>query len=142
MIPSASMEPTLMVHDRVFVNKLSYDVGSIHRGDIIVFKRPPNEPDPTIHNLIKRVIGLPGDTLEAQDGVVYVNGKILSEPYLPPGTITDDLPPTTVPPGQLFVMGDNRGDSEDSRYFGTINKNLVVGKSEARVWPLSRIHLF
>jgi signal peptidase I len=139
-IPSGSMEPTLMVHDKVVVNKLAYKFGG-HPGygDVVVFKRPPSEPDPTIHNLIKRVIGLPGDRLQAINCVVYRNGKPLTEPYLPAGTCTDQLPLTTVPPGQIFFMGDNRGNSEDSRFIGSVDEKLVVGKAEFRVWPLNRL---
>src|SRR5204863_9102369 len=96
-IPSASMEPTLQVHDRVLVNKLSYHLHSVHRGDIVVFKAPPEERTAKIKDLVKRVIGLPGDTLEARDGQVYINDRRLKEPYLPKGMRTEDLPKTTVP---------------------------------------------
>ncbi len=140
-IPSPSMVPTLQVRDRVLVNKLSYDLHPVHRGDIVVFKRPPGEAasDPTIKDLIKRVIGLPGDVLEARDGVVYVNDHPLKEPYLPAGAVTLNLPRMTVPQGQYFVMGDNRLDSKDSRSFGPIPKNLIVGRAFIKVWPLSAI---
>lgn len=141
-IPSGSMEPTLKPHDRVLVNKLSYHLHSIHRGDIVVFKAPPSEAnDPTIKDLIKRVIGLPGDRIEGIDGKVYINGKLLKESYLPAGTETTSLPSQTVPAGQLFVMGDNRGDSKDSRFIGTIPTHLVVGRAFVRVWPLSSFGL-
>jgi signal peptidase I len=141
-IPSGSMEPTLKPGDRVLVNKLSYDLHGVHRGDIIVFKSPPSEAsDPSIKDLIKRVIGLPGDKIQAIDGQVYINGKLLKEPYLPPGTITTSLPLTTVPAGQYFVMGDNRGNSKDSRFIGTIPKHLIVGRAFVRVWPLSGLNL-
>jgi signal peptidase I len=141
-IPSGSMEPTLKPGDRVLVNKLSYDLHGVHRGDIIVFKSPPSEAsDPSIKDLIKRVIGLPGDKIEAIDGQVYINGKLLKEPYLPAGTITTSLPLTTVPAGQYFVMGDNRGNSKDSRFIGTIPKHLIVGRAFVRVWPLSGLNL-
>ena len=112
-IPSDSMQPTLKPQDRVLVNKLSYKLHAVHRGDIVVFKRPPSEAgDPTIKDLIKRVIGLPGDTIEERGGQVYINGQELKEPYLPAGTVTNTLPPTKVAPGQYFVMGDNRTNSE------------------------------
>jgi signal peptidase I len=141
-IPSGSMEPTLKPGDRVLVNKLSYDLHSIHRGDIVVFKRPPSEADdPTIKDLIKRVIGLPGDRIEARDGVVYINGQLIKEPYLPPGTVTTSLPLTTVPAGQYFVMGDNRGNSKDSRFIGPIPGHLIVGRAFIRVWPFSGLGL-
>ena len=138
-IPSESMEPTLRPGDRVLVNKVSYDMHSIHRGDIVVFKRPPNEAgDPTIKDLIKRVIGLPGDTIEGgPDGRVYINGKLLKESYLPANTVTQNLPRQVVPAGTFFVMGDNRTNSKDSRYIGVIPGRLIVGRAFVRVWPLS-----
>jgi signal peptidase I len=142
-IPSASMQPTLKPGDRVLVNKLSYDLHAIHRGDIVVFKRPPSEADdPTIKDLIKRVIGLPGDTIEERGGEVFINGQELKESYLPPGTVTTMLPLQKIPPGRYFVMGDNRTNSKDSRYIGTIPKSLIVGRAFIRVWPLSKIRLF
>jgi signal peptidase I len=141
-IPSESMEPTLRPGDRVLVNKLSYDLHGIHRGDIVVFKRPPAEAgDPTIKDLIKRVIGLPGETIEARDGQVYINGQPLKESYLPPGAVTTNLPLQKVGPGQYFVMGDNRTNSKDSRYIGTIPGSLIVGRAFIRVWPISKIGL-
>jgi signal peptidase I len=142
-IPSESMEPALRPGDRVLVNKLSYDFHSIHRGDIVVFKRPPSEAgDPTIKDLIKRVIGLPGETIEARGGQVYINGQPVKEPYLPPGTLTNNLPLQKIGPGQYFVMGDNRTNSKDSRYIGTIPGSLIVGRAFIRVWPISKIGLF
>jgi signal peptidase I len=139
-IPSGSMQPTLTPGDRVLVNKLSYHLHPIHRGDIVVFKRPPSEAaDPSIKDLIKRVIGLPGDTLESRADKVYVNGQAIDEPYLAPGTITTNLPVTKVPPNTYFVMGDNRTNSRDSRYILPIAKNLIVGRSFIRVWPLSKL---
>jgi signal peptidase I len=142
-IPSGSMEPTLRPGDRVLVNKLSYDLHAIHRADIVVFKRPPAEAnDPTIKDLIKRVIGLPGETIAGHDGQVYINGKLLKESYLPRGVSTSDFPPTQVPKDQYFVMGDNRGNSKDSRYIGSIPGNLIVGRAFVRVWPLSKLRLF
>jgi len=142
-IPSVSMEPTLHIGDRVLVNKLGYDLHAIHRGDVVVFKSPPREvaSDPSIKDLIKRVIGLPGDQIQAINGQVYINGKLLKEPYLPPGTETTDLPLQTVPAGQYFMLGDNRGNSGDSRFIGTIPRNLIVGRAFVRVWPLSRLGL-
>ncbi|MDQ6615149.1 MAG: signal peptidase I [Actinomycetota bacterium] len=142
-IPSGSMEPTLKPGDRVLVNKLSYDLHGIHRGDIVVFKRPPSEAadDPAIRDLIKRVIGLPGDRIEGRDGLVYINGQLQKEPYLPPGTVTTTLPLMTVPAGTYFVMGDNRGNSKDSRFIGPIPGHLIVGRAFVRVWPLSGLGL-
>jgi signal peptidase I len=139
-IPSLSMYPTLDKGDRVLVNKLSYDLHDVHRGDVVVFGRPPSEPT-SIKDLIKRVIGLPGDVIEARDGVVYINGKALVENYVDSGDRTENLPRQTVPPGKLFVMGDNRNNSEDSRVFGPIPVKSVVGRAFVRVWPLTRIGL-
>ena len=150
-IPSLSMYPTLQVGDRIIVNKVSYDVHGIHRGDIVVFARPPLE-DQEYADLVKRVIGLPGETISSSGGHVYIDGKRLSEPWLPPGpdSYTGALPgdahpqfdlphAVKIPAGEYYVMGDNRTDSEDSRYFGPIPKSLIVGRAVAVVWPLSHI---
>lgn len=141
-IPSESMDPTLIKGDRVLVNKLSYRLHDVNRGDVVVFDRPENLPggpdDP--QDLIKRVIGLPGDTLYARDGVVYVNDRPLDEPYLPEGTSTVNMDqPVTVPEGQVWVMGDNRGNSQDSRVFGPIPEDSIVGRAFMLMWPLNRI---
>jgi signal peptidase I len=140
-IPSDSMNPTLVVHDRVLVNKLSYHFHDVHRGDIVVFKRPPGEDDPRIKDLIKRVVGLPGDTVEGRSGRVLIDGRALTEPYLPKGTQTSDFPTQKIPTGKYWVMGDNRGNSKDSRVFGPIDKSLIVGRAFIRVWPISKISL-
>lgn len=137
-IPSGSMLHTLEINDRVVVNKLSYKVGSIHHGDIVVFKRPPKLTDHTTNDLIKRVIALPGDTIEARNGVVYLNGNALDEPYLQPGMRTDNLPQQKIKSGEVLVMGDNRINSQDGRVFGPISEDLIEGKAEFRIWPFSR----
>jgi signal peptidase I len=137
-IPSASMEPTLKIHDRVLVNKLSYKLHDVHRGDIVVFKAPKGS-DPGIDNLVKRVIGLPGDTVEGRGGHVYINGKQLPETYLPKGTFTSDFAAVKVPPNSYWMMGDNRGNSKDSRVFGFITKREIVGRVFVRIWPFSRL---
>jgi signal peptidase I len=143
LIPSASMEPTLMVGDRILVNKLSYHLHGVGRGDVVVFATPPKEAaDTAVKDLVKRVIGLPGDVIWSKGGRVYIDGKVLAEPWLPPGTVTMDLPRQTVPPNEYFVMGDNRSDSQDSRYFGPIPRSLIVGRAVVRFWPLSRFHVF
>jgi signal peptidase I len=137
-IPSTSMVPTLDVGDRVLVSKLNRTPG---RGDVIVFTRPSNDPPQTADDpkvLIKRVIGLPGETVEARDGKVYVDGKALDESYLPKGTVTTIAKPITVPKGDILVLGDNRGVSQDGRYFGPIPEKLIVGRAILRIWPLSR----
>ena len=141
-IPSDSMVPTLKTHDRVIVNKLSYKLHPVHRGDIIVFKAPPGV-DPSVKDLVKRVIGLPGETIEGRpDGHVYVNGKQLNEPYLPKGQGGGpDFKPITVPPNSYWVMGDNRPNSNDSRFFPDhfIKKKDIVGRVFLRIWPLDRL---
>lgn len=139
-IPSASMEPTLMIGDRVVVEKVTglFD-DRPSRGEVVVFHRPPNFPELEIHELIKRVIAVGGDTIEAADGKVFVNGIQVNETYLPAGTYTDNLPLQTVPDGMLFMMGDNRSGSRDSRSFGPIDQDLVVGVAKLKMWPLAGI---
>jgi signal peptidase I len=133
-IPSTSMVPTLDIDDRVLVNKLSRDPS---RGDIYVFKRPPSEPEGAMNkDLIKRVIGEPGDTVEGKDGKVWVNGKELPEPYLPAGTVTSSFGPFDIKRDQVWMMGDNRANSKDSRSFGPIAKSSIVGKAFVLFWPL------
>ena len=141
-IPSESMVPTLEVGDRVLVNKLSYDAHDLNRGDVVVFDRPPGLPagpnDPT--ELIKRVIGLPGDTVVARDGDIYVDDQRLEEPYLADEGGTYGLDePVTVPEGQVWDMGDNRAHSEDSRAFGPIDTDTIVGRAFMIMWPPGRI---
>jgi signal peptidase I len=154
-IPSGSMEPTLQIGDRILVNKLSYHLHGVDRGDIVVFSRPPTENcgGPEVNDLVKRVIGLPGDVISLSGGYVYIDGKRLDESWLPAseqgvtvagpaGNNSNLARPYRVPTNDYFVMGDNRTDSCDSRYWGPINKSLIVGKVEVRVWPLSSLHLF
>jgi signal peptidase I len=142
VIPSESMHPTLQANDRVLVNRLAYRAHPIRRGDVIVFDRPKSAalgPGTPAH-LIKRVIALPGDTIVARNGVVYIDGRRLREPYLPAGTLTENLNTSiTIPAGHVWVMGDNRMNSTDSRIFGAIDVKLVVGRAFARIWPPSRI---
>jgi signal peptidase I len=137
-IPSESMETTLVEGDRVLVNKLADSTSDISRGDVIVFERPPEEAPSEIQDLIKRVVGLPGDTVEGRDGIVYVNGEPLDEDYLDDGIVTSPFSAVVVPDGELFVMGDNRGNSRDSRFFGPIDGDLIVGRAFVIVWPLGR----
>jgi signal peptidase I len=152
-IPSESMKPTLNVGDRVLVNKLSYDFHDVNRGDIVVFEAPPRARSADIEDLVKRVIGLPGDKVEFKDGDVYVNDHHLKEPYLDPNTRETrpqaekvppgcDAPPgglpgCVVPGGHLFVMGDNRVASKDGRVFGPIKESTIVGRVFLRIWPLN-----
>ncbi len=154
-IPSGSMEPTLQVGDRILVNKLSYHLHGVGRGDIVVFSRPPNENcgGPEVNDLVKRVIGLPGEVISVSGGHVYVDGRRLDESWLPspeqgvtkpgPGGTAYSLEQSyRVPANDYFVMGDNRTDSCDSRFWGPISKSLIVGKVEMRVWPVSSLGFF
>lgn len=138
-IPSGSMESTLEIGDKVLVNKLSYHLHAVHRGDVVVFKKPPNDYGPNIKDLIKRVIGLPNETVSAHGGQVYINGHELKEPWLPKGVVTGNFGPVHDPPGYYFVMGDNRSNSADSRVIGPIPGKLIVGRAFLIVWPLSQI---
>jgi signal peptidase I len=105
-----------------------------------VFRRPPAETNTDIEDLIKRVIGLPGDAIEARNGTVLINGQPLAEPYVNPVCNgTSDFGPVAVPAGQLFVMGDNRCGSRDSRMFGTIDQDLVRGRAFAKFFPFDRV---
>ncbi len=159
-IPSASMVPQLRVNDRVVVSRLSYDLHRPHRGDVVVFAAPPGEAPPppnrnpasrALHDvgsglglstdqtvLIKRVIGLPGETVQGQGGQIYINGRLLIEPYLPKATKTSTFGPDRIPAGMLWVMGDNREDSADSRVFGAIPERTLVGRAVWRIWPPQR----
>jgi signal peptidase I len=159
-IPSGSMLPQLQINDRVVVSRVSYRVHDPRRGDIVVFDAPitvatgrshPSNPlawtvnfvgvnvgliQPSTDEYIKRVIGLPGETIEGRNGRVFVNGARLDEPYLPPGVGTAPFGPITVPEGYLWVMGDNRGNSSDSRVFGPVPIDTVIGRAILRIWPL------
>jgi signal peptidase I len=151
-IPSRSMEPTLEIDDRVLVNKLSYQLHDVNRGDIVVFERPESERGSDIKDLIKRVIALPGEQVVIRDDAVFIDGQRLVEPYLAPGTTIANGPaepwrctedqPCAVPEGSVWVMGDNRTDSRDSRYFGPIPEDDIVGRAFVRIWPLDRAAFF
>ena len=123
-IPSESMVPTLVKNDRVLVNKLSYKLHEVHRGDIVVFKAPPGAATAQVKDLIKRVVGLPGETIEGRNGSIYITKpgeeqpKPLDEPYLSPDVRSRDFPPEKIPPDKIYVLGDNRQDSRDSTFFG------------------------
>ena len=127
----------------------------IGRGDIVVFSTPPTEncAGPPVSDLVKRVIALPGEIIALEDGRVLINGRLYPEPFLPPNLRNDTYPgPSTapyalhaayrVPAGEVYVMGDNRPDSCDSRYWGPIRESTIVGKVDLRIWPLSRIGFF
>lgn len=138
-IPSESMETTLFQGDRILVNKVSYRLHDINRGDVVVFRRPDDQPG-DIRDLIKRVIGLPGDTVEGRNSQILVNGQLLVEPYLGDDQFAD-FGPLTVAEGEYFMMGDNRDQSLDSRRFGTIAEDRVVGRAFVLFWPVDRFGL-
>lgn len=146
-IPSASMEDTLLIGDRVLVDRISWRFSQPERGDIVVFHSPVEQPV-----LIKRIIGMPGDEISLSGGSVYINGRRLEEPDVrrldgrqePSEPFSNGLPwslqePYKVPAGSYFVMGDNRTDSGDSREFGPIKRQQFVGRAFAKYWPPGRI---
>jgi signal peptidase I len=136
-IPTESMVPTLEVGDRVLANKFIYRFTQPERRDIVVFDSVEEDDDQT---LIKRVVGLAGDEIQVQDGVLYVNGEAQEEPYLnDPGRPQAPYGPTVVPEGHIFVMGDNRGNSADSRVFGPLPLENLKGEAFMRFWPVSKI---
>lgn len=135
-IPSPSMEPTLVEGDRVLVNRLVYHFRSPERGDIIVFQ-PPNQNggDP----FIKRVVAVGGDTVAVHDGLLYVNGVPQDEPFIKEHPILDETPETFIPTGYVWAMGDNRNNSGDSRVFGPVSEDAILGTAFAIYWPLGHI---
>jgi len=175
-IPSASMEPTLEIRDRVLVNKLTYRFHEPERGDVIVFHEPAGDPcaravpqemlpeecrrnavqktrdwfaelfgiptgDIANKDYIKRIVALPGETFEMREGVIYINGEKTDFPSSKdegPQLDKTDWTPVTIEPDHYFVMGDNRGNSSDSRVFGPIHRDKVVGKAFVIIWPPTR----
>ena len=145
VIPSGSMEPTLMVDNRVVVYKLGYRMHDVNRGDVVVFDNPGQSFG--IDDLIKRVVALGGETFEIRDGGVYIDGTRLEEPYLQAGEATFPKAPIpgceneadpllcVVPEGKVLVLGDSREDSRDSRFFGPIDVDDVVGRAFMKIWP-------
>lgn len=146
VVDGLSMMPTLHDQDRMIVNKFSYKIGEPDRFDIVVFHAPENK------DYIKRVIGLPGDTIEYRNDTLYVNGKAYDEPYLEeyknqvidgpltdPFTLEEKIGRETVPEGHIFVMGDNRRFSKDSRHIGAVPIEEVLGKTNFIYWPVEDI---
>jgi signal peptidase I len=143
-IPSTSMVNTLEVGDRILVNRLSYRLHDVNRGDVFVFEKPPGAAfGDEVEDLIKRAIGLPGDTLQFRDCHVYVNGQLLEEPYTDgqcttaPNTVSDPEQDGTVivPEGKYYAMGDNRGGSSDSRVWGFVDEEQIIGRAFVTIWP-------
>jgi signal peptidase I len=155
------MEPTLEVGDRVVVNRLAYRVGEPAHGDVVVFLRPTDARDarpggplswvrravaqglggtpPGSEDLIKRVVGLPGDKLQGRDGRLWRNGRRVPEAYLAGRGFTSDFGPVRVKPDHYWVMGDNREDSADSRVFGQVPRSTLVGRAVLTVWPVTHL---
>ena len=139
-IPSESMVPRLETDDRVLVNKFAFDLRDPSRGDVVVFRTPPNATGITgMDDLVKRVVGLPGDTIEGRDGRIFINGRVLNEPYLPAGLRSTTFAAQKVPATSYFMLGDNRQFSNDSTHWGPANRNLFVGPVFMTIWPLDRI---
>jgi signal peptidase I len=139
-IPSGSMEPTLGIGDRIEVQKAFFSWHDIREGDIVVFSHPPLDrcPGPA-DDLVKRVIALPGQTIYSSGNSIYVNGRLLAEPYLPQDdslgpAIASPQHPYRVPAGDFYVLGDNRADSCDSRYWGPVKGSTIVGKAVLLWW--------
>ncbi len=142
IVDGSSMEPTLHNSERLILNKISYSFNQPERGDIIVFHA--NKSD----DYIKRVIGLPGETIEVKDDQLYINGELTLEPYLNSeevkinsidSVLTKDFGPVKIEEGHIFVMGDNRNNSTDSRIIGTILIDEAIGKTNIIIWPLNKI---
>lgn len=138
-IPSGSMLPTLQINDRLIIDKISYDFRNPKRGDIVVFSPTDTLKKQNFKDaFIKRVIGLPGETVEVKDGLVYVNGQPIQEKYV------EDQPnyrfgPVTVPPNEYLVLGDNRNNSYDSHYWGSVPRQNIIGRAVVRFWPINRV---
>jgi signal peptidase I len=162
-IPSESMEPTLDVGERVLVNRVNYRFSDPDRGDVVVFHpplgadgnrcgvpHPPDQPCPrptpgkSKLNFIKRVVAVPGDTLSIQDGHAVVNGKVQKEAFTNPCSVGGECSyprPIKVPPDYFFMMGDNRGQSDDSRFWGPVPKKWIIGQAFFTYWPVRRVGL-
>ena len=159
VVPSVSMVPTIQSGERILVNKLPFEFGdSPPQGAIVVFHRAPADPETDTPVLVKRVVGLPGDDLRSgPHGEIFVNGRLLRQPWLSaaahgspgadicaPGLNLTDCHDGVLhlPAGQYYVMGDNRSDSFDSRFWGPVSRNLLIGQVFVRIWPLDRVHWF
>jgi signal peptidase I len=135
-VEGTSMLPELRDQERIFVNKFVYRIEEINRRDIVVFWYPLDRSK----SYIKRIIGMPGDTIEIREGRVYVNNKLLKESYIDPKYFdTRSYPPVEVEPGHYYVLGDHRNQSNDSRMWGTVPEGYIYGKAVFRYWPVSKI---
>ena len=142
-IPSGSMEPTLQISDRIIVWKMAYDFSSVHRGDVVVFAAPASEgaacEKTGVSTLVKRVVGLPGEVISSQGNNILINGKVLAQPWSITQPLGHPIPRTYIPRGTYFVMGDNRADSCDSRYWGVLPGGNIVGEAYFKIWPMSHV---
>lgn len=143
-----SMYPNFHDNEFLLTEKITYHLREPQRGEVVIFKAPPSEPCAEDEcEYIKRIIGLPGDTVRVLNGKVWINGQVLKEEYLPsdyttnPGSYLREGKPVIVPQGEYIVMGDNRPHSHDSREFGPIPKENIVGRAFFRYWPLDRLGL-
>ncbi|NSW92695.1 MAG: signal peptidase I [Firmicutes bacterium] len=139
IVPTTSMVPTIIPGDRLFVEKISHRISGLNRGDVIVFKPPASSG--LKEDLIKRLIALPGDTVEVKNGKLYVNGVPKEEPYLAEA-MNYTYEKKEVPPGKIFVLGDNRNRSYDSHEWGFADLKSVEGKALITYWPLDRVRLW
>lgn len=138
-IPSSSMEPTLDIQDRIVVNKVAYNFRQPRRQEIVVFRQAAQEGIPK-RDLIKRIMGLPGETLQIRDGIVYINGEKIAETH-PMNRDFTDFGPIKIPKDSFFVLGDNRPASADSRYWGFLAKKNLIGPAFIKIWPITEVSL-
>jgi signal peptidase I len=141
-VPSGSMVPTLQIGDRIIVDKLSVDFGTIHTGDIVVFKAPKDvvkDCGDKVTDLVKRVIGVPGDHLTSNGNTIFIDGRPLKEKWPHTEPLGSPIRPITLRAGQYYMIGDNHFPSCDSRVWGTVPRSSIIGKVFLRIWPLSRI---
>jgi signal peptidase I len=132
VVPTGSMEPTVQVQDRLFVNVISTKLSGVQRGDVVMFQSPESDKI-----LLKRIVAVAGDTVETRGGQLWINGSAQTEPYLADRT-KGEFGPVQVPAGRLFMMGDNRNNSRDSRFFGAVPADSVLGRADFVVWPIGR----
>jgi signal peptidase I len=137
-VEGTSMQPVLMDQERIFVNRFVYQFTDVSRGDVVVFRYPKD----VNKSFIKRVLAVPGDEIEIRAGMVYLNGRRLTESYVPREFLDKrSYPRTIVPPGRYFVLGDHRNSSNDSRNWGFVEKRLIYGKAFFSYWPIEHFGL-
>ena len=137
-VPSESMSPTVEIGDRFLVNRLAFRFDAPQAGDVVVFDRPADAPVAD-DRLVKRIVATSGETVAIVDGRLIVDGDVVEETYLAAGTVTGDMAAVEIPADHVFVLGDNRPHSIDSRVFGPVPESLLVGRAVVRIWPLDRV---